>query len=409
MNDKMMRGMTTRRRALQLGGTGAAALGLAACGVAGTKKQTTQQAESAAHKFWRTAKATGNLNWATWAAYIDPKHESIKEFTKATGISVNYQEVIQDDNSWFAKVDPLLRTGQYSGYDVMVITDGFEFNEFVQLGEVIPLDHNRMPNVLKNILPKFTHESFDPGNVYSVPWASGMTGIAWNSKYVKEPISSIEALWDQKYQGKVGMMKDPQELANFGLFKIGVKPEHSTESDWHKAAAALSQQRSAGIVRQYYGQDYLTALSHGDVWVSMAWSGDIFQQNQSVGNNDLRFVIPSEGGNLWTDNMMIPKYCANPVGAMELIDWFYRPEIGAMVTENIQYINACGPVLDMIKADAAKPGGANGQTQATLQSLITSPLVFPSAATLDGLSNYVTPVKPAEADLFKNIFNAVSQ
>jgi spermidine/putrescine transport system substrate-binding protein len=405
----MNNSVTTRRQALQLGGVGAAAVGLAACGVSGTKKVTTQQAESAAHKFWRTAKATGSLNFASWAAYIDPKHQSLKQFTQSTGISVNYQEVIQDDNSWFAKVDPMLRTGQYSGYDLMIITDGFEFNEFVQLGEVIPLDRNRMPHVVANITPKFTRESFDPGNVYSVPWASGMTGIAWNSKYVKEPITSIDALWNPKYQGKVGMMKDPQELANYGLFKIGVKPEHSAEADWHKAADALSQQRSAGIVRQYYGQDYLTALSHGDIWVTMGWSGDIFQQNQSVGNNDLQFVIPQEGGTLWTDNMMIPKYCANPVGAMQMIDWFYRPEIATLLTENIQYINACEPVLDMIKADAARSGGANGQTQATLQALTTSALVFPPAGQLNRLSNYVTPVRPAEADTFKNIFNSVSQ
>ena len=71
----------------------------------------------------------------------------------------------------------------------------------------------------------------------------------------------------------------------------------------------------------------------------MAWSGDIFQQNLSSGSH-LKFVIPDEGGTLWTDNMMIPKYAQNPVDAMMLMDWYYRPPIAAQLTESINYISA---------------------------------------------------------------------
>ena len=65
---------------------------------------------------------------------------------------------------------------------------------------------------------------------------------------------------------------DVQEIANFGLFKIGVDPESSAQKEWEAAASALKQQRSAGIVRQYYDQSYINALSKGDVWITMAWS-----------------------------------------------------------------------------------------------------------------------------------------
>jgi spermidine/putrescine transport system substrate-binding protein len=398
----------SRRGLFKLGGAAAASLALAGCGIPGLAKIITPaQAEAEAAAYWPRRKPTGKLNFANWASYIDPSHETLKLFTRATGIQVSYQEVIQDDNSYFAKIDPLIRAGQYTGADLMVITDGFEFNNLVELGEVIPLDHSLLPNFKKYVLPKFTHETYDPGNLYSVPWASGMTGIAWNTKYVTEPITSIDVLWDSRYAGKIGMMQDPQEIANFGLYKIGVDPGKSTLADWNKAADVLMKQRKAGIVRAYYDQSYLNALSHGDTWISMAWSGDIFQQNKSAGNNDLQFVVPREGGTIWTDNMMIPKYAQNPVSAMMMMDWFYHPQIAAMLTENIQYINACSTTRGLIEQDAKLSRGANGQSQATLAALANSPLVFPPDSELGRLRNYVTPVNPQTAQTFKNIFNAI--
>jgi len=398
----------SRRGLFKLGAAAAASLAVAGCGIPGLAKVvTTSQAEAEAAAYWPRRKPTGKLNFANWADYIDPKHETLKLFTKATGVQVNYQEVIEDDNSYFAKIDPLIRAGQYTGFDLMVITDGFEFNDLVELGEVIPLDHSLLPNFKQHVIPKFTNETFDPGNVYSIPWASGMTGIAWNTKYVTEPVTSIDVLWDPRYKGKIGMMQDPQEIANFGLFKAGVDPATSKLADWNKAADVLARQRNAGIVRAYYDQSYVNALSQGDTWISMAWSGDIFQQNMSAGNNDLQFAVPQEGGTIWTDNMMIPKYAQNPVSAMMMMDWFYQPQIAAMLTENIQYINACSTTQGLIEDDARLRHGANGQSQATLEALVTSPLVFPPDSELERLRNYVTPVSPQTAQTFKNIFNAI--
>lgn len=393
----------SRRNALRLGGMSATALALAACGVQGAgKQQSTAQAESAAQKFWKAQKPTSSVVFANWALYIDPSHATLKEFTKATGISVTYKEVIQDDASFFAKIHPVIASGQSTGYDIMVITDGLEFNELVALGEVTPLDQSRLTNFYKYAGDAYKHRAFDPGNVYSVPWASGSTGIAWNPKYVKTPPTSVADLWNPAYAGHVGMMSDPQEIANFGLFKIGVDPETSTEKDWKAAASALMQQRNAGIVRKYYDQSYIDALSKGDTWITMAWSGDIFQQNLSSGT-DLQFVVPKEGGTIWTDNMMIPKNAANPVAAMELIDWFYRPEIAAMLTEAIDYISPVPSVQAIIKADAAK---ATGKDKAPLEDVATSPLVWLTAADYARLKSYV-PITSKNQKTFYSIFQPV--
>jgi spermidine/putrescine transport system substrate-binding protein len=211
-----------------------------------------------------------------------------------------------------------------------------------------------------------------------------MTGIAWNPRYVKTPVTSIDSLWDPAYKGRIGMMLNVEESGNFGMIKLGINPERSTPADWQRAATVLLQQRDAGLVRNYYDQSYINALANGETWISMAWSGDIFQQNQSSGTN-LGFVIPAEGGTIWTDNMLIPRYAANPVGAMMLMDWFYRPQVAAMLTTGIGYVTAVPSVRAIISAHAK---AATGHARRTLTELATSTLVWPDRATYERLYHY---------------------
>lgn len=376
-----------RRDALTLAGlAGLAATGLAGAGcdtAAGARIPRARPYNPAA-AFWSRQRRHGHVDFANWPLYIDPGHRTLREFTAATGVSVGYAEVIQDDPSWFAKISPILRAGDSIGYDVMVITDGFQFSELAALGELIPLNHAMLSNFYRHASRKFQHRSFDPGNTYSVPWASGSTGIAWNPAYIKTPVTSIGELWNPAYQGRVGMMSDVQEIGNFGMIKLGINPEHSTPADWRAAAKVLTAQRDAGLVRGYYQQSYIDALSRGETWISMAWSGDIFQQNLSSGTS-LKFAIPSEGGSIWTDNMVIPRRAQNPVDAMMLMDWYYRPEIAAQLTAAINYITAVPAVRSIVAADAAR---ASGNARHTLIEVATSQLVWPTAAEYARLYNY---------------------
>jgi spermidine/putrescine transport system substrate-binding protein len=204
---------------------------------------------------------------------------------------VSYAEVIQDDESWYDDINPILRAGESIGYDIMVVTDGFQFSELVSQGELTPLDQRLMQNFYRYARPRFKNRSFDPGNTYSMPWAGGATGIAWNPSFIKKPITSIDELWNPAYKGRVGMMSDLLDLGNFGMIRQGINPEKSGPAGWRRAARALAEQRDAGLVRGYYQQEYIDILSKGETWISIAWSSDVFLQNLSSGT-DLRFVIP---------------------------------------------------------------------------------------------------------------------
>jgi spermidine/putrescine transport system substrate-binding protein len=401
-DDTPQRGTGYRRRdALRLAGLAAAGLTAAGCGSgssAAPASKPTAPVGSAA--WWATQRRHGHVNFANWPLYIDPSHQTLKDFTAATGITVNYAEVIQEDQSWYNEISPILRKGQAIGYDMMVVTDGFQFSELVTAGELVPLDQKLMTNFYSYARPRFKNRSFDPGNTYSMPWAGGATGIAWNPNFIHKDITSINELWNPAYKGRVGMMTDILDTGNFGMLKVGVDPETSGPAGWQKGAQALAQQRAAGIPRGYYQQEYIDLLSKGETWISMAWSGDIFLQNLSSGT-DLRFVIPQEGGNMWTDNMMIPKGAQNPVDAMMLMDWYYRPDIAAMLTEGINYIPPVPKAQAIIAGDAAK---ASGSEKTLLTKVATSDLVFLRPSEYARLRNYAD-VSGKRQEQYQSIFN----
>src|SRR5258705_6607246 len=195
-NDPVLaRGMTQPRRrdVLGLGGLAAAGLALAACsGGGGTTPPRVVHAQNAVARFWAGQKRHGHLNFANWPLYIDTGHKTLQEFTATTGITVNYPEVIQSAPSWVGKVSPIIRAGESIGYDLMVVTNGFWFSQMLTASELIPLDQSILPNFRKYASAKFQHRSFDPGNTFSAPWASGTTGIAWNPTLIRTPLTSLK-------------------------------------------------------------------------------------------------------------------------------------------------------------------------------------------------------------------------
>ncbi len=408
----ILRGLTesriSRRRAMQLGGLSAVSLTLAACGVKGAKKTPNSSAvSSAAKSFWDTQTKTGTLDFANWPLYIDVNdknkndHPSIDLFTRQSGIKVKYSEVIQENASFFGKIQPQLAAGQNIGYDIIVITNGTYLDKLRELGYLQPLDQKLMTNFNANASSLVKDPSYDKGNTYTMAWQSGMTGIGYDPKRVGKNITSWQELLDPKLKGKVGMFADNQDLPNSALLAVGVNPEDSQEADWHTAADWLKKGRSN--VRKYYEQGYIDALSKGDIWASMAWSGDIFQANANGAN--LKFAVPQEGAVLWTDNMCIPKGAKHPLDAMTYMDFVYDPKVAAMLAEYINYITPVPDAKAVIQQDAA---AAKGDDKTYLEGLVTSSLIFPSSEDYSRLHRYRV-LTAAEERTRNSIFEPIYQ
>jgi spermidine/putrescine transport system substrate-binding protein len=406
LDPALLRGLTqsrlSRRDFVRAGTTAAAVAGLgsvlSACGIAGTR-DTGAPASFDWSSWWSKQQKHGVLDWANWPLYIDTshgRHPSLERFTKQTGIHVNYRPVIQENASFFAQISPVLQARQGIGYDLIVISDGWELTQMIANRWLIPLDHSRIPNFRRYAGPIAVHPSFDPRNRYTVTWQAGITGIGYDPRMTGREITSVKDLWDPAFKGKVGMMSDDTELGSVGMLALGIDPVSSTPADWKRAAALLTKQRDEGLVRQYYDQSYIKALEDGDTWISQAWSGDIFQANYS-GFKHLKFVIPKEGGMLWHDNCMIPLHAQNPVDALEWVNFYYQPPIQAMIEDWVNYLCPVPAAKGLIANKLNDPSVADSQ------------LVFPSPSTNRRLRDYYDFRGIDDHDEWTSIFQPVYQ
>jgi spermidine/putrescine transport system substrate-binding protein len=325
----LLRGLTSgrvsRRRALQVGGLSALGLALTACGIEGTKTSSLggQAWRDEIAKFWTDHRKTGTLDFENWPLYIDvagkngSRHPTLDMFTKQTGIKVKYTEGIQQVDTYFGKIQPILASGQGIGKDIIVMTNGLYLDKLIEFDFLVPLDQTRMVNFYENASALAKDPSYDRGNVYTMPWQSGITGIGYDPRKVGKKITSWNDLLDPALRGKIGMFGDTEDMPGCALLAVGASPETSTEADWKKAAAWLKKQQP--LVRKYYEQDYIAPLKSGDIWATMAWSGDIFQAK--IDKPNLEFVVPKEGAMFWSDNMCIPVHAAHPMDAMIYMDW----------------------------------------------------------------------------------------
>ena len=389
----------SRRQMLAAAGgvAGALSLGplLAACGSASTPPPP--PVGDAA--WWGAQHSTGQLVFANWPLYIDYRNwlksrPSLNEFSRDTGIAVTYEEVIQGIESFYNRIKPQLSANRPTGFDLIVLTNGWQLTELIRNGWLLPLDHSLMPNFARYAGPLARNPAYDPGNRYTVAWQSGFTGIAYNRHKISRRIHSIKDLWDPAFQGRVGMMNDNTDLGSAGLMFLGIDPATSTESDWKKAAGVLQAQKEQGLVHKYYSQDYIDALQNGDTWITQAWSGDIFQARAS-GYPELEFVVPDEGVMHWTDNLMIPMHAANPRSAMEWINFYYSPKIAARVVDWVEYITPVPDAQAIIEHRFHDPSVAH------------SDLVFPTPSMQSKVHNYRVFQSASEYDAWNDTFDPI--
>ena len=387
----------SRRELLRRVGIGAGAVSmsafLAACGVGGESEE--KAAENAG---LTTEKKTGQLDFANWPAYIDKaKGESptLQQFEKETGIKVKYTEDINDNVSFFGKIREPLAAGEPTGYDLIVVTDWL-IAKMIGLGYLEQVDHAKLPNFEQHAGEIYKDPSYDPGNEHSIPWQSGITGIAYNKKLTGGEPKSVQDLFDPKYKGQVGMMTEMRDTMSLVLLGEGIIPQDATIEDVEKVQDKLLQQREDGIVRKYYGNDYVAPLAQGDLALCMAWSGDVL--GKTIGNPDIGFVVPEEGGILWVDNMAIPQNAEHPIDAMMMMDFVYQPEIAAQMTAWINYISPVPEAQDiLLKAK-----------DSYTRSVAKSPLVFPTPEMEERLYHYKN-LTAEEEEQWNELFDEVVQ
>jgi spermidine/putrescine transport system substrate-binding protein len=378
----------TRRQLLERAALGGAALTvpgfLAACG--GEEAATTTAGGAGARTLANT------LTISNWPLYIDidektKKRPTIQEFMEKTGVNVRYVEDVNDNEEWFGKYQAQLRQGDDIGRDIAVLTDWMAAR-MVRLEYVEKLDKQTIPN-RTNLQDALRSPGWDPNRDFSLPWQSGLTGIASNPKLAGGKVTTIEQLLtDPKLKGKVTALTEMPDTMGLLIAANGDDPEKVTDNGFDTAIENLQDAVDSGQIRRFTGNDYADDLASGNVWAAIAWSGDVVQLK--LDNPELQFVIPESGSHIWTDNMLIPKG-GHVFTASTWMNYVYDPAVAAQIEAYVNYI--C-PVK-----------GAREEIRKLDESLADNPLIFPDDATL--AKTFIFDADAADKQDYKEKFQTV--
>ena len=365
----------TRRDLLRRGAAGGAFLTfpglLAACG------GSSSSSSSATTTGGGTASLPKTITWSNWPLYIDvdektKTHPTLVAFEKHYGVKVKYLEDVNDNDTFFGKIEGPLSQKQSIGRDIVVLTDYSGLPaRMVELGWLEKLDKSAIPN-MKNLISTQQHPTWDPDREYSLPWQSGFTGIGYDPAKVGGDITSVEQLLtDPKLKGKVTLLNQMPDTVGLVLLANGDDPSKVTKQAYDRAVAQIKKAVDSGQVRQFTGNDYAPLLAKGDVWAAIAWSGDLVQLKAD--HPGLKWALPKAGGIVWTDNMLIPKG-GNAHAASVLMNWYYQPSVMAKVEDYVNYVPpVAGTDVALKKLDPA---------------VAKNPLIIPPQSVLDNAHQF---------------------
>ncbi|MFE0100931.1 PotD/PotF family extracellular solute-binding protein [Streptomyces sp. NPDC059009] len=388
--------MTVAARRTFLKGLGATGLlgALAGCGVPAAYVEPGER--SAGDRSARDK----SLAFANWPLYIDTddkdktKRPTLDAFEKRTGIDVRYTEEINDNDEFFGKISPSLMNHQETGRDLIVISD-WMCARFVRLGWVQEMDRARQPNVAKYLDPLLRSPHFDPGRKSTVPWQSGITGIAYNKKRLGREIQQVSDLWADDLKGKVTLLSGLDEAFALLMQGDGVDITKWRADDFHRMCDRVEKLVHSHHIRRFTGNDYIKDLSSGDVLACQAYSGDVIQLQAD--DPDIEFVVPEEGAELWAESLMIPNLARHKRNAERLVDHYYQPEVAAELAAWVNYVCPVPAARDVLASAKDKDTAA----------LAEDPLIFPDDAMRKRLK-IARDIRPEERTEFAKRWNAIA-
>jgi spermidine/putrescine transport system substrate-binding protein len=266
-------------------------------------------------------------------------------FEKATGTFLRYHEYT-DPAQFVASRSAALRAHRDIGADVVVVPDR-QAALMIDSGWVREL---KLGASSKRALPAFANPRFDPGRRFSLPWTSTLVGLAYDRRFVRGPIRSVNALFDSRFAGKVALSADPASTLGLVALASGNDPATITETE---TAAALARVRAAvtsGQVRSFATTEYVDDLVSGRALLAVARADDINEQLPIWPT--LSFVVPTEGGLLDSTNMLIPTGARNLAEARGFIDYVFRPDpISRFASFSGRVMPVTGGVASLQKID----------------------------------------------------------
>ncbi|MEI5989178.1 spermidine/putrescine ABC transporter spermidine/putrescine-binding protein [Enterococcus termitis] len=259
-----------------------------------------------------------------WGDYIDP--DLLRKFEKESDYKVNY-ETFDSNEAMFTKI-------QQGGtaYDITIPSE-YMIQKMMKEKMLLPIDHSKLKG-LENIDERFLNLDFDPQNNYSIPYFWGTLGIIYNDKFVEEgQIQHWDDLWKPQLKDNVMLIDGAREVMGLSLNSLGYSLNSKNNQELREATDKLNKLTTN--VKAIVADEIKMYMINEESAVAVTFSGEA---SEMLDNNEhLHYVIPSEGSNLWFDNIVIPKTAKNIKGSYEFINFMLRPENAAQNAEYIGY------------------------------------------------------------------------
>lgn len=273
-----------------------------------------------------------------WGDYID--EDLITQFEEETGYKIVY-ETFDSNEAMMTKVS---QGG--TNYDVAVPSE-YAVQRMVEDGLLLPLDHGKLPNLV-HIDERFLDLPFDPGNRFSVPYFWGTVGIAFNPMLLPDKtFESWNDLWDPELKNQILLVDGAREVIGMGLNSLGYSLNSTDEAELLEAKAKLDQ--LTPNVKAIVGDEIKMLMAQEEAAVALVWSGDAAEIMWE--NENIDYVVPEEGSNLWFDMMVIPKTAKNIEGAHAFINFMLDPEVAAQNTEYVGYSTPNRSAMEILPED----------------------------------------------------------
>ncbi|MBQ7247628.1 MAG: ABC transporter substrate-binding protein [Lachnospiraceae bacterium] len=275
-----------------------------------------------------------------YGTYIDP--DVIDMFEEETGLTVVYD--VFDTNE---EMYPVISSGSVK-YDVVCASE-YTVEKLWKNGYLSEINLDNVPNFkyVNDICRQFA-EQFDPGNKYSVPYNWGTVGILYNSRMIEEgEITKWSDLWKEEYFDEIMMMDSLRDIYVAPLCMLGYSINTTSEAEMREATDLLIKQKE--LVYSYKTDAIRDFLLNESAAIGQIYSGEALYCQED--DEDMVYVVPEEGSNIWFDCWVIPKNAQSQKNAELWIDFMLRPEIGFMTYEYVGYSTPNSATEEMIKEE----------------------------------------------------------
>ncbi|QBE47925.1 polyamine ABC transporter substrate-binding protein [Leucobacter triazinivorans] len=379
----MIRGAQVSRRQLlrgaAVGAAGAGTLGLASCaGGSG-------------------GGGGGGIVWGNWTYYLDfdeatGGYPSLDAFVEQAGFSVDYIEDIDDNNTFYGKIKDQLAQDQFTGYDVITLTDWMN-GRLLEAGQIQEFDYANLPTVTANLIDaQWDALDVDPGRKFTIPWQLPASGWVWQKDV--DPIRELDDFLRPDLHGKVGVLSEMRDTMGMIMAGLGTDPAGDWgDAEFDAALAWLDDALKSGQIANVKGNSYTQDLQTGTTLAAMAWTGDVATLNAENGDQWV-LEVPESGGMITADSFTVPNGTSAENKAMveEMIDYYYDPAVAAQVADYVWFVT---PVK-----------GAQEEMEKINPDNVDNPLIFPDDDMQSRLHNFRT-LTAEEDNKYSTLFQGV--